>query len=328
MKTYLLFLLLPCLLHAQDPRPLITRYSSLSIPASSRGWAMGNTGLAGSNNNQWLSYNVAGTAFTHHMHQADVHYMPWLPGITSDTRFIHAGYLTTTSNTSALGVNVNYLDMGTVALRNDMGATLGLYKSREYNVGTSYALQLNDRTALGVAMKFLGQNIMDGSGQGGVVNNYSVCGDVGYYQRFRLGQESRMLAVGAIVANLGAGINLPTTAGIGVNYSSHAPDGNQFSASLDATRLIKEGWSGIRISAGAEYGVAEQFFLRGGLSMEHQLKGNRKFFSLGAGYKGFVSDQSWSLDLHCLIPFAVVTMSSPFQNSYGLTISINLRNYQ
>jgi hypothetical protein len=58
------------------------------------------------------------------------------------------------------------------------------------------------------------------------------------------------------------------------------------------------------------------------------MKGNRKFFSLGAGYKGFVSDQSWGFDIHWLVPFGTATVASPFQNAYGITLSLNLGSFQ
>ena len=38
------------------------------------------------------------------------------------------------------------------------------------------------------------------------------------------------------------------------------------------------------MSIGAEYSYNQQFFLRGGYYYENQFKGNRSYFSLGAGF--------------------------------------------
>jgi long-subunit fatty acid transport protein len=39
------------------------------------------------------------------------------------------------------------------------------------------------------------------------------------------------------------------------------------------------------MSLGAEYGYNEQFFLRGGYYYENPYKGNRQYFSFGAGFR-------------------------------------------
>ena len=313
MRAIILFLVLPVGLFAQV---VLTGFPSLTIPASSRGWAMGNTGIASSRENQSLSYNVAGSAFTHNFHQASVHFMPWL---IDDGKFVHADYLGSVGNSSAFGVAINFLDLGTVAIRDNNGATIGLYKANEYNIGSSCALQVAQHTSIGATLRFIGQSI-----PGGVINNsFSFCGDLGICQSFQLGDVARELSFGAVVSNLGANINLPSSAGIGITYIQHG-EGSDLSMSLDASRLLKDDWKGLLINAGAEYGFDDQLFLRGGLSLENASKGNRKYFSLGAGYKGFVSDQSWAVDIFYLIPFGL----SPFQNSYGLTLSINIGNFQ
>lgn len=306
-----------------QPLPVINTFPSLTIGTHSRGWGMGNSGIAVATQNQQLGYNVAKTAFAQHFHQASVTYLPWMRSITNDSRLLHADYLTSTGNTSALGFAINYLDLGNVAIRDDNGATLGLYKSNDFNIGTSYALQLGGNASLGVTMKFLGSRYYSTA----VQNQYSFCGDIGYYQYMNVGDGAK-IEWGAVVSNLGPAINLPSSAGVGMAYLSHADGGNQFVFSVDASRLLKDEWKGLRINAGAEYVFAEAFFLRGGVSMENKLKGNRKFFSIGAGYKGFVSDQSYAVDVHYLVPVGVTTAVAPFQNAFGLTLSLNVGSFQ
>ena len=40
-----------------------------------------------------------------------------------------------------------------------------------------------------------------------------------------------------------------------------------------------------RSSLGAEYSYNNQFFVRGGYYYENAMKGNRQYFSMGAGFK-------------------------------------------
>ncbi len=333
MKNIFLFLyIIPFALHAQSPAPVVTAFPSLRIPASSRGLAMGDGGIASSEANQQLCYNTAKTAFTQNFHQASVSYMPWLTGISNDTRFMNVNYLANISNSSAMGVAVTYLSLGSLSVRDDNGATLSNYHANEYNLMGSYALQFADKVSLGLAFHLLGQNAYTDVPK----NLYSICGDISYYQYTQLGDASKKLEWGIVVSNLGPKVNiagastaLPANVGIGVGYKSMDANSNdQYSFSIDANRLIAEDWNAVRLSAGAEYGFAGQFFLRGGVSLENKYKGDRKFFGLGVGYKGLVADQSWALDFHYLIPFGVVAAVSPFQNSYGFTLSLHFGNFQ
>jgi hypothetical protein len=155
----LLLILLPFAVVAQSP--VITAFPSLQIAGSSRGVAMGGVGVASAAENQQLYYNAAKSAFLQNFHQASVSYTPWMSAVSSDTRFLSLTYAGNVFNTSALGLTVNYLDLGTIAMRDNNGATLATYKSREYNVGASYALQLNERASVGVGLRLLGQNAFE-----------------------------------------------------------------------------------------------------------------------------------------------------------------------
>ncbi|MES2329977.1 MAG: PorV/PorQ family protein [Bacteroidota bacterium] len=321
MRTILFLIWIMCvtIIRAQ----VVTSFPSLLIHASSRGMGMGDAGIAASTGTQQLLYNPAKTAFTQNFHEASVSYMPWLTGISNDTRMMNASYIGSVGN-GAFGLSLNYLRLGQMDTRDENGATLATYTAREYNLGGSFSLKLNDHHSLSTSFKFLAQNSYEPQ----PVNIYTVCGDIGYYGFTELGDASNKLEWGATITNLGAKkFNLPASAGVGVGYTKQS-ESSSFTVSLDAARLFNDDWKGVRYTAGVEYEYDEQFFLRGGVSLENANKGNRKFFSFGAGYKGFVNDQSWNIDLHYLVPFGAVAGISPFQNSWGLTIGINIGNFQ
>ena len=348
MRLLLIFLL-PVAVVGQSP--VITAFPSLQVAGSSRGFAMGNTGVASAAENQQLYYNAAKSAFLQNFHQASVGYTPWMRAVSNDARLLSMSYAGNVFNTSALGLTVNYLDLGTIAVRDNNGATLASYKAREYNVGASYALQLNDRASVAVALRLLGQNAFDD----GPRNVMSVCGDVSYYQFVELGDVNHRVEWGANLSNMGPKISygvsktsLPMNLGVGIGYSSSDESGSVFSAGLDLNKLLvpsDPGSSGIfggmaasfsepgqlellRVNSGVEYGYLGEFFLRGGVSFENKNRGNRTFFGLGVGYKGFVLDQSWGIDFHYLVPFGMVAAVSPFSNSFGFSLRVNFGNFQ
>lgn len=323
MRCTICFLFSIMALFVRGQEPVVTGFPSLIIQANSRGMSMGDNGLASAVGNQALNYNAAQTAFTQNFHQTSFSYMPWLTGISNDTRMLNVNYLAGLDN-SALGFSLNYLDLGSIEMRDDNGATIASYKARDFNLGVSYAQQIASQHAVSVTMKFIGQNQFSTF----PVNVYSFCGTIGYYGFMNLGSEARKLHWGATLSNLGPKINLPTTAGVGIAYSTMSETNSQFTVSLDATRLLAEDWKSVRVAAGTEYAFDSRFFIRGGLSLENKNRGDRKFFSLGAGYKGFVNDQSWGLDVHYLVPFGTVSPVSAFQNCWGLTLALNMGNFQ
>jgi hypothetical protein len=100
-----------------------------------------------------------------------------------------------------------------------------------------------------------------------------------------------------------------------------------FSSFSDAPQGFKEELREIRVNAGAEYAYEKSFLLRVGLSLENKTKGNRKFVGLGAGYKGLINDQSYSIDFHYLVPFGTISAISPFQNSWGFSLLFNIGGF-
>jgi len=76
----------------------------------------------------------------------------------------------------------------------------------------------------------------------------------------------------------------PTAADIAA-YNKLSPIAGIFQSFSDAPGGFKEEMQEIMWSVGAEYAYNNQFFVRGGYFNENQFKGNRKYFTAGAGFK-------------------------------------------
>lgn len=86
-----------------------------------------------------------------------------------------------------------------------------------------------------------------------------------------------------------------------------APDGS--------SEELKE----LTYSFGLEYSFNESFFLRSGYFSEHELKGSRKFITLGTGFK---TNSNISIDLSYLISTSEII--SPLENTLRFSLSYNL----
>lgn len=89
-----------------------------------------------------------------------------------------------------------------------------------------------------------------------------------------------------------------------------------FSSFSDAPGGFSEELKEITLSLGAEYWYNKQFALRAGYFYEDQSKGNRKFFTAGAGLKMNV----FALDFSYLLP---VAQNNPLANTLRFTLSFD-----
>ena len=87
----------------------------------------------------------------------------------------------------------------------------------------------------------------------------------------------------------------------------------------DAPGGIQEEWRELMYSLGFEYWYQNQFGLRAGYFHEHETKGNRKYFTLGAGLKMNV----FTLDFAYLIP-ANQGVKSPLENTMRFSLIFDI----
>jgi hypothetical protein len=73
----------------------------------------------------------------------------------------------------------------------------------------------------------------------------------------------------------------------------------------------------VNISIGAEYNYNSQFFVRGGYHYENRLKGNRQYFSVGAGFRMSV----FQLDAAYLIS---TVQSNPLDQTLRFSLSFDM----
>lgn len=164
-------------------------------------------------------------------------------------------------------------------------------------------------------------------------------------------------SLGAVLSNLGGKINygtgavesfIPTTLKLGGGLSFTADGRNRFNFVADVSKLMiptpipgtnvntkplldgifgsfsdapdgfKEEIQEVALAVGAEYWYNDVFALRGGYFGENKNKGNRKFFTAGAGAK-FMGN--YAVDFAYLFP---VTQGSPIAQTLRITLSMYL----
>ena len=108
----------------------------------------------------------------------------------------------------------------------------------------------------------------------------------------------------------------PTAADI-TAYNNLSPIAGIFQSFTDAPGGFREEMEEIAWSVGAEYAYNNQFFVRGGYYNENQYKGNRKYFTAGAGFKLNI------FQLDCAYVIAT-SQSNPLDQTLRFSLSFDM----
>jgi len=94
-----------------------------------------------------------------------------------------------------------------------------------------------------------------------------------------------------------------------------------FQSFYDAPGGFMEELREISCSFGAEYWYNEQFALRGGYFYENETKGNRKYFTAGAGFRMNI----FALDISYLMPLA---QNHPLARTLRFSLSFDFNSFR
>ena len=104
-------------------------------------------------------------------------------------------------------------------------------------------------------------------------------------------------------------------------YNNVSPISGIFKSFHDAPDGLKEELQEVQWSIGAEYSYNNQFFIRGGYHYEHPNKGNRTYFTVGAGFKMNV----FSIDAGYVISTA---QSNPLDQTIRFSLAFDMDGIQ
>ena len=189
----------------------------------------------------------------------------------------------------------------------------------------------------------------------------AVAADVSMYyfnDKLKLGEQNATWSFGINISNIGSKISytdiqkdfLPTNLKIGTALKYNVDEYNSLTLALDINKFLvptpngdtiadvsvlegmiqsfydapggwKEKLHEIKYSVGAEYWYANQFAVRAGYFHEHETKGNRKYFSVGAGLRLNV----FTIDFSYLIP---VKQNNPLANTVRFTLGLDFQAFK
>ncbi|MBC7923134.1 MAG: type IX secretion system outer membrane channel protein PorV, partial [Ferruginibacter sp.] len=234
-------------------KTITTAVPFLTISPDSRSAAMGDAGAALSPDANSIYWNPAKLAFSEKRWGASVSYNPWLRTLVNDMALSYlAGYRKFDDDKQAVGLGIQYFDLGTINFTDNSGNSLGDGTPREVAITASYARQLGREFSMAVNLRYINSNL---NGYNDVVGvgvrpGSTAAGDIAaYYTKDKnWGGKDVNLALGAVISNLGGKIAysnvdgqrdfIPTNLKLGSALTYNVDVYNKFTFALDVNKLM------------------------------------------------------------------------------------------
>jgi len=326
----------------------------LTIAPDARAGGMGYAGTATSADANSAFWNVGKLADAPGNFGVSATYSPWLPHLMDNDWLGYAAGYKKLGHGQVVGASVQYFSGPAInsATALSGGEDIALSGSYAKQLGSHFSAGIT----LKYVSSDLGNGVISGimlkpaRAVAGDIGFYYKSHSANVE-----GDENMVWTIGAALANIGPKVNygpgfeyfLPTTLRLGGGFSYTANGQHKLNVTAEVGKLLvptptpgtnvnqkpylegvfqsfsdapggfKEEMQEIVVAMGAEYWYKNLFALRGGYHAENKEKGNRKFFTTGAGVRFL---KHYSLDFAYLIP---TDSGSPLKNMYKVSASVD-----
>lgn len=318
-------------------KAITTAVPFLGITPDARHAALGDGGVATSPDANAAYWNAGKLVFiTGDKYGGSFSYTPWLGKIVNDMWISSLTGFYKINREQAVAVSLKYFDLGEISFRGTMNEPLGDFNPKEAAFDATYSRMLTDNFGIGLTGRYIFSNLTGAFTGPDAQAGKSVAADVGvYYTKPLQGTRSSTLSLGAQISNIGAKISytdnnnrdfLPTNLRLGGAYTTELDPYNSISFLLDFNKLMvpspgssrdtvsllsgmfgsfsdapggaKEEFQEFMISSGVEYWYRNIFAARLGYFNEHIDKGNRKYLTMGVGFR----KETFGIDVAYIVP--------------------------
>lgn len=318
-------------------RAITTAVPFVGITPDARHAALGDGGVATSPDANAAYWNAGKLVFIDNKkYGGSFSYTPWLGKIVNDMWISSLAGFYKIDREQAVGVSLKYFDLGEISFRGNNNEPLGDFNPKEWALDGTYSRMLTDNFSLGISGRYIHSNLTGAFTGSDAQAGNSVAADIGvYYTKPLQTTRNSTLSLGAQISNIGAKISytdnnnkdfLPTNLRIGGAYTTEMDPYNSITFLLDFNKLMvpspganrdtvsllsgmfgsfsdapggfSEELEEFMTSAGVEYWYRNIFAGRVGYFNENVNKGNRKYMTLGLGFR----KNNFGIDVAYVVP--------------------------
>lgn len=318
-------------------RAITTAVPFVGITPDARHAALGDAGVATSADANAAYWNAGKLVFIEDKkYGGSFSYTPWLGKIVNDMWISSLTGFYKINREQAIGVSLKYFDLGEISFRGYNNEPLGDFNPKEAAFDATYSRMLTDNFSIGLSGRYIFSNLTGAFTGSDAQAGNSVAADVGvYYTKPLQGTRNATLSLGAQISNIGAKISytdnnqkdfLPTNLRVGGAYTMELDPFNNITFILDFNKLmvpspgagrdtvsllsgmfgsfsdapggVKEEFQEFMTSVGIEYWYRNIFAGRIGYFNENEDKGNRKYLTMGVGFR----KNNFGIDVAYVVP--------------------------
>lgn len=316
-------------------RVITTAVPFLTISPDARNAALGDVGVATAPDANSAYWNPAKLVFIDKAYGGSISYTPWLGKIINDMWISYLSGFYKITREQAVALSMKYFDMGNISFRGTGNEPLGDFNPREMSLDFTYSRMLTEELSVGLTGRYIYSNLTGAFPSGTDTRPInSAAADIGvYYNKLMKGAKNSTLSLGALISNIGPKVSytddanenfIPTNLKLGGVYTTELDPFNSISFAMDLNKLLvptidkgqsvlsgmfnsfsdaPDGFSEeikeIILNMGIEYWYNNTFAGRIGYFLESKEKGNRKYLTLGVGFR---NQKSFGIDVAYLVP--------------------------
>jgi Type IX secretion system protein PorV len=340
--------------------PITTAVPFLRLASDARTAAMGDVGIATDPDANSMFYNGAKTVFNDDKYGIGLTYTPWLSEL--DIKNLYQASLAAfykLDEKQAVSFGFRNFSQGTFTFTNDVGQEVNTFKPNDMAIEAGYSRKLSTTSGIGLNIRYIRSRLADNSVNSNYKTGSAFAADLSWFYTKKawnfglaltnLGTKINYGGEDAFIpANLALGaawnkqINSdnkisfafdlnkllvptppdPANAQKVADYNSKGVVGSWFSSFGDAPGGGSEEIKEVQLGIGAEYMYKEVFSIRAGYFTENEVKGNRNYFTIGAGFKYKVAGVNFSY----LVPPANNTNDNALKNTFRFSLLFDFNN--
>lgn len=322
---------------AGQQRAITTAVPFVGITPDARHAALGDAGVATSPDANAAYWNAGKLVFIDgKKYGGSFSYTPWLGKIVNDMWISSLSGFLKIDQEQAVAVSLKYFDLGEISFRGYNNEPLGDFNPKEAAFDATYSRKLTESFSIGLSGRYIFSNLTGAFTGSDAQAGNSVAADIGvFYTKLLQSTRNSTLSLGAQISNIGAKISytdnnnkdfLPTNLRLGGAYTTELDPYNSITFVLDFNKLMvpspgtsrsnvsllngmfgsftdapggaREELEEVMTSAGVEYWYRNIFAGRIGYFNEHVDKGNRKYLTVGVGFR----KNNFGIDVAYVVP--------------------------
>ena len=295
---------------------------SQTIAPDARAAGMGDVGVATDPDVNSQYWNPAKYPFCISRAGIALNYTPWLRKLVNDIDLAYVAGYYRIGDYAAVSGSLRYFSLGEVMTSFEENAMT--VKPYEMSLDVGASLMLSEKFSIAAAIRWLYSDLRYDYTENASPASAFAADIACYYNNYiNIGQRECQLGLGLNISNVGSKITyfgddrsqfLPANLRLGASLMIPVDEYNRFTIAADG---FKEELEEIQWSLGAEYVYHDQFSLRAGYHHESENKGNRKYFTVGGGFRMSV----FSLDVGYVISTA---KTNPLDQTLRFSLAFDL----